>query len=68
MVNLDEVMQITRDNCDHNCKDCPLYLPDRKECYHTANEKWQEWNYKEHIRFGEYLRGNDGKANDLRQA
>ena len=56
MVNLEGLMILmeeTKDNCNHKCDKCPMYLPSRDECFHSANKKWEEWNRKAHERFGE---------------
>ena len=57
MVKEIEVMEATKNGCDHNCSNCLMYLPDRYECYHITEKKWQEWNRKEHERFGRVLKG-----------
>lgn len=62
MVELDRIMQVmeeTKNGCDHICEKCDMYLPARDECFHSAQKRWQEWNKKEHDRFGRILKGEE---------
>lgn len=60
MVDLDKLMNLmeeTKNGCDHNCETCEMFLPTRNECYHIAEQKWRAWNEREHDRFGQLLKG-----------
>lgn len=58
MVKLYELYEkVIAQGCDKKCSQCDLYLPNRKECYIVANEKWQAWAEKRHEIFGEVLKG-----------
>ena len=60
MVKLDDLMktmEATKDGCNHDCKNCEMFLPFEGMCYHTVHKLWKEWNLKEHERLGEVLRG-----------
>ena len=55
--DLMELYEQTKTGCDHNCKNCGMWMPVENQCYHNLEQKWVEWNRAEHIRFGEILRG-----------
>ena len=50
-----DLYEKTKEGCDRNCKDCGMWMPLEKMCYHELEEKWRDWNRKEHERFGEIL-------------
>lgn len=56
----DEIMALMEqieNVCQHNCDQCFLWLPKEKMCFYDADKRWQEWNIKEHQRFGKVLKG-----------
>lgn len=50
-------LDVLKDGCNKDCQHCDLYLPNRKECYIIAEEKWQNWTDERHKKFGEMLKG-----------
>lgn len=62
MVDLKELMRTmeqTEQSCDLQCDKCPMYLPSRDECFHSAQKKWQEWNKQQKEHFEKVLRGEE---------
>jgi hypothetical protein len=51
--------ELLTEGCDHNCKQCELWLETEQMCFNEWHKKWKRWNEVEHIRFGKILKGNE---------
>lgn len=49
----------TQNECDKDCKNCLMFLPQRDKCLHQAQKQWEKWNETEHDRFSKVLRGEN---------
>lgn len=52
-----KLMERTKNDCDKNCKQCEMFLPDIDKCFHEAQRRWQEWNVKNKNEFRKVLTG-----------
>lgn len=55
--------RLLEDNCDHNCKECGLWIDAEKMCFNELHKKWERWNKAEHERFSKVLRGENETNN-----